>query len=534
MVPSWNGSKLGARVCRKKACNLFFTRMIKKWLTNPKYQDWFAVAIIILLNAVPRLVFFFSPNFFIDGDEATFGMMIQRFLDTGHLAIFFGNQGYALVSFEVLVGSIVSLIFGSNIFSMKLAMLLFWLAAMVVLYYIGKKVFLSRRWSILAVLSVSFIPVWFDWATKARGGYLTALLFSNIIILLTLSRKSFARLAAIGLLLVLIYYAQPLWLIIILPFLVYYFWSKFKLSQPIILGVSFLTFWAATRLALILFKINFRVQNRLGFEQFWVNLKQIVKFIRIAYSDKFFDDAAISRMNIFSFWNSWIFVGLLASAATFFVYLAVRKKIRKIELAFLSAVVLFAFFLLFYHEAKFAYLGMGFSYRYLLPIFIPAIFLIALAAQRLPTALLKNCLYIFLAAYSVFSLVCVFLYPNYIYPKINDGLTEVDRIDSLGQYFKANNITCVYANDWIISQHVKYFLPGIIARHPDIDLVDAAAVDAAFKKKNDCALVGLWYTLPSLGSLYNLNDIMVVGGRYLVYLRPQRDDLIRLQFKFTN
>jgi hypothetical protein len=508
--------------------------MIKKLLANSKYQDWFAVVTIILLNVIPRLALFSSPGFFIDGDEATFGIMIQSFLNTGHLAIFFGNQGYAFVSLEVLVGSIVSLVFGSNIFSMKLAMLLFWLAAMVVLYYIGKKVFLSRRWSILAVLSVSFIPAWFDWSTKARGGYLTALLFSNIVILLTLSRKSIARLTTIGLLLVFICYAQPLWLVILIPFLVYYFWPKFRFSQLIILGASSLMFWAATRLALIFFKINFQIQNRLGLEQFWVNLKQIITFIRVAYSDKFFDDAASFRMNIYSFWDSWIFIGLLGVSIIFFVCLAARKKIRKIELVFLSAAILFVFFLLFYHEAKFSYLGMGFSYRYLLPMFIPAIFLIVLAAQRVPILPLKRYSYIFLAAYSVFSLVCVFLYPNYIYPKMNDGLTEVDRIDSLGQYLKANNITCVYANDWIISQHVKYFLPGIIARHPDIDPTDAAAVDASFKQKNNCALVGLWYTLPSLGSLYNLNDIMVVGGRYLVYLRPQRDDLVKFQFKFTN
>lgn len=502
--------------------------MIRKLIENIKNKDLLAVGVIVLLNILPRLIYIFNNGFFIDGDEAIFGTAIREFLSSGHWPLFFYGQNYGFVFFEVLLSSIISFFFGINIFSMKIAMLIFWLISMVILYYIGKKIFTGRRWAFLSVLFVSFIPVWFDWATKARGGYLTALLFSNIVILLTLSKKNWLRIISISLSCLFIYYAQPLWLVIVAPFIAYYFLKDFKFKYTVVFAASSLALWLAARFFLLAADFNYQLQNKLGGEQLIRNLKNIFNDYSIAYSGRFFD-AANLKMGFFSVLDSGIFIGILIFAIVYNIYLLLKNKISKTVAVFLSSVILYIFFMLFYNDEEFAH-------RYLLPVFIPSVFLIVLTIKQLSKPKLKKYLSIFLAIYAIFSLICGIYSYNYVFPLINDGYTEIERIESLKGFLQANNIKCVYALDWIISQHINYFMPDVSVRHQDIDTrrpQDSIKVDF-YQQSNECSLVGLWYQMPSFTSFYKLNEIYIINGRYIVHLRPQRDDLLKLNFKLTN
>lgn len=502
--------------------------MIKKWLAKLNQKDLLIIIAIILLNILSRLVYILNNGFFIDGDEAILGTVIQDFLNNHHLQLFLYGQTYGLVFFETLLGSLVSFFFGINIFTLKMTMLLFWLADLIVLYYLGKKLLISRRLAGLAVLLISFVPVWFDWATKARIGYLLALLLSNIIILLALSRKKVIRIVIISLSLIIIYYAQPLWLVVVSPFVVYYFFKDYKFKEAAVLIISSLVFLVISRLILFAIGFNFQMQNKLGFDQLARNIKNIFRYYSTAYSGRFFDAAGL-KMNYVTTLDSGIFIGILLLVIIYDLYLAVRKKIAKSDALFLGSVIAYLLFMLFYN-------GEEYHYRYLLPIFIPSVFLILLAVKKLPQAQLRKSFYFFLVIYSLFSLVCGLFFYTYTFPPINDGYTEVERIEFLGKYLQANNIKCVYALDWIISQHLNYFRPEIKVRHQEIDPRrpwDSVKADAG-QKSNECALVGLWYQLPLFSSLYKLDDIMVISQRYLVHLHPQREDLLKLKFKLTN
>jgi hypothetical protein len=491
-------------------------------------RDWIIIVIIIILNVLPRLIYFLNKGFFVNGDEAIVGVMVRDALTTGHIPLFFYGNNYLLVFFEVLWAAVVSFLFGANIFTLKIAMLMFWLASMVILYYAGKKVFANRQISFLNVCLISFIPVWVDWATKASGGYLTALLFSNIVILLALLKRSLVRTVFISLSLLIIFYAQPLWLVITIPFLAYYFLNNFKFKPTILFVSGSFLLWLITRALLRATDFNYQLQNKLGLGQLARNFKNIFSDYSIAYSGQFFD-AVVLKMNTASTICGGFFVVLLLAAVTFDLYLLIRRRLNKIEITFLGSVVLYIVFMLFYSEAEF-------SHRYLLPIFIPSIFLIVLAAKRLSRSKLNNLVWGFLSVYAVFSLVCGVLFYNYVFAQPKDGYSEVERIEFLNDYLTSKQVVCAYTMDWIISQHFNYFINDVVNRSQTTDSrrpMESAAVDQLYKQGGNCALVGLWYQLPAFVNLYNLRDIFIVSGRYVIYLNPQRDELLKLGFKLS-
>jgi 4-amino-4-deoxy-L-arabinose transferase-like glycosyltransferase len=503
--------------------------MIKKYLINLKSSDLLIILVLIFLNTLPRLTYFFNPGFFIDGDEAFFGTMIKELLNNGHIPLFFYGQNYALVFPEVLLGASISLVLGANIIGMKTAMLILWLISIVVIYYIGKKIFLSRHLAFLSTMFFSSIPAWFDWSTKARGGYLTSFLLSNIIILLTLYKRSNGKILAISAFLVIIYYAQPLWLIMLIPFIAYYFLKNYKFKQNILLPVSFLILLAMSHFILLVSNIKYQNPNKLGLGKFIYNAENIFNNYYVAHSGKFFD-AAVLKMNHLVSLNSLVFVTILLIVIIYNIYLIINKKIKKIALVFLLSIFFYTLFILFSNEQ-------AFSYRYLLPVFMPSVFLIIITVNNLLNKKLKNLLYLFLVCYSILSLICSSLFYNYLFPKMDDGYTEVERIEYLGTFLNKNNIKCVYALDWMISQHINYFMPEIKTRHQTIDTrrtEDSSIVDSMLQQKNNCALVGLWYHASLFANLYNFNDIIIIDNRYIVYLHPQKNDLLKLNFELTS
>lgn len=500
--------------------------MIKKWLADPKFRDLLVIALIILLNILPRLAYILSPGFFIDGDEAILGTAVQDLLNNHNLQVFLAGQNYGFVPFEVLAASALGLFFGVNIFSLKIAMLLFWLASVIILYYIGRKMFSDWRLSCLAVAFVSFIPVWFDWATKARIGYLTAFLFSNIVILLSLSKRNAVRIIGLSLSLVLIYYAQPLWLVIAAPFVVYYLVKDYRLKDTAIFTISTLIIWGASRLLLSAIDFNYQLQSRLGFDQLADNIQNIFHYYSVAYSGRFFDAAGLS-LDSLAVSVSGLLVVMLGIAIVYNVYLASRRRIKRENALFLIVVVAYIVFMLLYD-------GERYHYRYLLPIFIPAAYLIVLTIEQLPSLKLKRYSYIFLTLYISMSLVSGLRSYVQVFPPLDDGYTEVERIESLGKFLRDNDINCVYALDWMTSQHIDYFLPDIIVRHQDIDPrrpQDSRQVDFLSRQSDDCALVGLWYQVSLFTSRYKLDEIFIINSRYVLHLRPQQEDLVKLQFK---
>jgi len=493
-------------------------------------RDWINIIIIIILNVLPRLVYFLNKGFFIDGDEAIFGSMVKELVNNGHLSLFFPGQSYGFVFFEVLTAGLISFLFGANIFTLKIAMLLFWLASMITLYFLGKKLLASRQWALLAVLSVSSIPVWFDWASKARGGYLTALFLSLIITSLVFCKRNTVRIMAVSISLALIYYSQPLWLIIVSPFVAYYFLKSFNIRSALTavagLFLSFASLEAIFRIA----GFHYQAQNKLGLDHIGANFQSLLHNLGVAYSGKFFDVAAAKIGSIIAI-NAAIFVFLLLLAVAYNLYLLVIKKIKISSLLFMLAVVLYMVFMLFYNDPEF-------SYRYLLPLFLPGMILIVLTVKNLPSPGWRFYLKIFLILFAAFSLLCGACSYNYIFAQPHDDYSsEVGKIGLLKKYLNDNQVVCAYTMDWIVSQHLNYFIGDIVNRSREPDPrrpADYILTDRLYRQGADCALVGLWYQMPAFVQFYGLQDTMIIGRRYIVYLHPRRDDLLKLGFKLPD
>jgi hypothetical protein len=480
------------------------------------------------LNVLPRLIYFMDKGFFIDGDEAIFGSMVNDFVRHGHLSLFFSGQNYGFVFFEVLAAGLVSFVFGANIFTLKISMLLFWLAGMILLYFLAKKLLASRQWALLATLLVSSVPVWFDWASKARGGYLTALLLSQLIMLLAFSKKTTARIITVSLSLVIIYFAQPLWLVVVLPFVAYYFLKRFNFRQLLLSGAGLVLGFAVLELIFKAIGFHYESQNRLGFAHVIPNLQNLFHNLYVAYSGRFFDVSAAKIYTAIAI-DSGLFIGLLFLAIAYNVYLLAAKNIKTSSLLFLLSVIFFLIFMLFYNDAEF-------SYRYLLPLFLPAIVLIVLTVKDLPSPDLRYLLKIFLAIYAAFSLICGVCFHNYILPEPKDDYSEMERFGDLYGFLKDKHVTCAYDMDWMISQHLNYFTEDIVSREPDSNPRrpdDLSQVDRLNQQTGDCALIGYWYQLPVFVQVYGLRDTVFIDGRYVVHLHPKRPDLLRFGFKMS-
>jgi len=502
--------------------------MIKKWFKEAASKDLIIILALLLLNILPRLVYILSGGFFMDGDEAILGSVVQDSFNNHYLSLFLNGQSYGFVFLEVIMSVAVSLFFGANIFSLKIAIFIFWLANLVILYYIGKKIFLSRKFAFLAVLLISFIPVWYDWATKARFGYVSAFLLSDLVILLTLLKKTKVRIIAISLCLLLIYLVQPLYLVVTAPFVAYYFFNDFKFKDTLFFTFGSLVLIAVSHFLLSSIGFNYQLQNKLGFSEIARNSHNILSYYSVAYSGNFFDNLSFKGY-YFSSLDSYIFIGILLIIIICNFYLILKNRIKKFNVLFLVSVLLYIFFMLFYN-------GEEYHYRYLLPFFMPSCYLIVLTIEQVSQLKLKKYLYILLVIYAFSSLFCGIISYPYIFPKLNNSYTEVERIEFLGDFLNAHDIKCVYALDWITSQHINYFIPWITERHQAIDPrrpQDSNETDS-YQRANKCALVGLWYQMPLFTGIYKLNDIYVVQGRYVVYLHPQREDLLKLNFKLTN
>lgn len=502
--------------------------MIKQLLKAPVNKDLIIIFALLLLNILPRLIYILSDGFFMDGDEAILGTVLRDVFTNNRFSLFLSGQNYGFILVEVLIGSIVSIFFGVNMLSLKIAIFILWLINLVILYYIGKKVFLSRGFAFLAVFLISFIPVWYDWATKARFGYVSAFLFSDLVVLLTLLKKTKVRIVAISLCLLIIYYVQPLYLVVTAPFVAYYFLKDFKFRETLFFAIGSFVLLAGSRFLLSGIGFNYELQNKLGFSEIDRNIRNIFSDYSVAYSGSFFDNVSLES-HYFSSLVSHVFIGILLLIFLYNFYLIFKNKIEKISFLFLVSVLLYILFMLFYN-------GDEYHYRYLLPFFMPSCFLIVLTVERLPKLKLKKYLSIFLVIYAIFSLVSGILFYNDVFPKLSDGYTEVERIQFLGESLNTRNIKCVYALDWITSQHIDYFIPEVTSRNKEIDPrrpQDSYIVDS-YQQANGCALVGLWYQMPIFAGLYKLNDIYVVSNRYVVYLYPQREDLLKLNFKLTD
>ncbi len=161
--------------------------MTFKKLVHSFAFQWFLVAAICM---VIRLPYFLGPHLYFDGDEAILGIMAQDLLHGKNIPVYFYGQQYGFSLFEVISTAIFIFIFGSNVWALKLgALLIFSLGSTFLFRLIFKKTNLFG-WSLLGIFLLMLFPSWMIWATKDRGGYVTAYALACIILYITQLRSA--------------------------------------------------------------------------------------------------------------------------------------------------------------------------------------------------------------------------------------------------------------------------------------------------------------------------------------------------------
>lgn len=184
---------------------------------------------LILLCIISRLPQMLSPYLLLDGDEAIIGLMAKHFVHGKNFPVFFYGQQYGFVLFEVAAVAIGLLIGGVSTLAVKLPVFALWIAGIIFFYKALLAISKGNRSLAFFFTAVLVLcPAWAAWAMKARGGYITAFTLTNMLLYLLLDDKQVGKKviwAFIGASLVVIFYAQPLWLPGLMPFLL---WRLFK------------------------------------------------------------------------------------------------------------------------------------------------------------------------------------------------------------------------------------------------------------------------------------------------------------------
>lgn len=184
---------------------------------RPKVQIIVLLAICILIR-LPQLL---NPEIALDGDEAVHGIMIKHIVAGKEFPIYFKGQSYGLTLFESLFSLPLCYIFGVTTFTIKFSHLLFWVIGAIFFYKVLTNLNTTDNQYIPFMLSMILItmPAWGIWSMKARGGYITAFTCTAIVLYLITNdhKKKHLSYLMIGLLCGIIYEAQKLWIVGLVP-----------------------------------------------------------------------------------------------------------------------------------------------------------------------------------------------------------------------------------------------------------------------------------------------------------------------------
>ncbi len=191
-----------------------------------KYWPVFIIITVAIISRLPQLL---SPDFMLDGDECIMGIMAKHFVEGRTIPFFFYGQNYGFAFIEVLVISAGYLLFGMSDYVVKLSVFAMWIAGVIFFYKTLLHISNNNKLAALGfTLLFILTPAWALWSMKARGGYITAFLFSNIVLYISLrNRDRNNRLVWIGagVASAIIFFSQPLWLPGLLPFVVLGIWK---------------------------------------------------------------------------------------------------------------------------------------------------------------------------------------------------------------------------------------------------------------------------------------------------------------------
>lgn len=477
---------------------------------SQKHYTYILIAICIV-SRLPQLL---NHNIALDGDEAVCGLMIKHILAGKEFPLYFYGQNYGFTLFESLISLPFCAIGGLNTFTVKLPILLMWTAGVVVFY--KALVHINNSKAIIPfvlALMLATTPAWAVWSMKARGGYQTSFLLSSVILYLLFNKKTAEAVLIfffIGLLSVIIYEAQKLWLIGLIPIILYKIIAlksaKHFIALLLGLSVSVGVFYGV----IDHFSAHNHSMNQ-DMDAAYNNLSRFLNYMFAHFKGKYYL-AEIYPENLFTAASAYIYIAiyfLLIIGLIYFVF----KRAKDIGFFVVSIVSVITTILV--PSAFSQYI----EPRYLLPL---SGFMLLSLQLLINNVRFKNAYSIAALAITSISIVATLTFWNFPSGKITQSAID-DMILRLKEknikhvfttYAVLNNQITFYSNEEVIARN--QWLPG---RYPPY----TNSVNHAREEGKPHAVVGYPY-------LYNHNikfDSTYTSKEYFIGFSPDQADLER-------
>ncbi|MBS1690438.1 MAG: hypothetical protein JSS96_17030, partial [Bacteroidetes bacterium] len=432
-------------------------------------------------------------------------LMTKHLLAGKDISLFFYGQAYGFSFIECLFILPFYALFGVSTLSVKIGMLLLWTIGVIFLY----KAFaaLSRNPNTSLVLIITFIalPAWAVWSMKARGGYLTAFTATSIILYLLFKKegkKTSLTYYIIGVLTVLVYQSQPLWLPGLIPLLLFKGFEKKRrlldMAIPIaILSLAFLHL----KQSLPQFYIP---KDFISLQESIKNIPRIPAFLYASQHGKYFFDQLQHPDNITA-----LCAILVCAITVILLFIALARFIKSGKITLFTIAALSIVLTLSY-----TIISEKLEPRYLLPIAgFTCITLQTFLAERPSAARIfypVAAITILCGSYSLYT------FKDFMFCKT----TEKPFRQTL-QYLEDNNVHYTYCNDNLLTWQIIFysneqvlcherFLPG---RYPAY----THKVDSAYYAGAKTALIGFEQEYYGL----DIHPSLTMKGFFIVYNPPK-------------
>jgi hypothetical protein len=492
------------------------------------------IPIIIILCLVSRLPQLCSPNLWLNSDECVLGLMAKHLFEGKGIPIFFYGQNYGFSLIEVLFVSLGYKLLGISALSIKLSILALWIIGVLFYYSAASNIIGTNKKGFWLTLLLIFIPAWAKWSMEARGGYVTAFVVTSIIIfLISQSRANRAKWFFIGIATSIVFLSQRIWVVGLLPILLFKAIEKYKTSNVI----NFMS--GATFSALI---VNLSAKFMEGgsnsdFLKIYINfnfrlITDALRFLKLIfvnltgyyYMEHSFKPDFVTS-SIAAAWMALIIIG----AAIQIIQIKNKNYNAWARILFFST----AFTIIFIPLLDSPFFG----YRYMLPLsgFMILWIGVVISDYASKNIRLKGALVILLFVLIISGVYSLINFRNFTFlPRINipcEVTSEEKMMSSFVKYLKDNDIKYTFSLEPLVGWCVMFYSKEEVLsrctepydRYPEYPL----RVDKALQEGKKTAIIGYAHDIPKY-LLKKPKNIIVIGTRYFIYPNPDRELLVAL------
>ena len=194
------------------------------------------VIIICILSRIPILA---SADLRLDSDECVLGLMAKHLYKNQDYSIYFWGQTYGISIIEEFFVVPFYMAHGIAALAVKLGMLCLWTIGVTFFYKSLRQIRPhNQKEAFLITLLLIASPSWALWSMKARGGYLTAFVFSNVALYLLFharyNKKTLTYIIA-GIIFSIVFESQLFWLSGLIPLVAYKFIKDKNILKPLLM-----------------------------------------------------------------------------------------------------------------------------------------------------------------------------------------------------------------------------------------------------------------------------------------------------------